>query len=125
LDEGIPRGSGGERRGDRRFREGRGSEDLQVVQLPGGVPPRARHVASASFRSNPLQQEIVVRENTLRKIWARGEAVVNGGLSIPSPFPAEGMAHQGFESLTRDLRHRVVDYHTAASSRQANSTTPA
>ena len=44
-----------------------------------------------------------MRENTLRKIWARGEAVVNGWLSIPSAFSAEVMAHQGFDSL--DHRH--------------------
>jgi len=27
-----------------------------------------------------------VRENALKKIWAKGEAVVNGWLSIPSGF---------------------------------------
>ncbi|PYN44492.1 MAG: 2,4-dihydroxyhept-2-ene-1,7-dioic acid aldolase, partial [Candidatus Rokuibacteriota bacterium] len=29
-----------------------------------------------------------MRENTVKKIWARGEAVVNGWLSIPSSFAA-------------------------------------
>ena len=43
-----------------------------------------------------------MRENTLKSIWARGEAVVNGWLSIPSSFSAEVMAHQGFDSLTVD-----------------------
>src|SRR5262249_59689192 len=71
------------------------------------------------------QRERVVRENTLRKIWARGEAVVNGWLSIPSSFSAEVMAHQGFDSLTVDMQHGVVDYQTAVTMLQAISTTPA
>src|SRR5262249_60573614 len=83
LDEGVPRGSGCERRRDRRFREGRGPANLQVVQLPGGVPPGARLVASGSHSYlNSSQRESVVRENTLRKISARGETVVQRGLAI-------------------------------------------
>jgi 4-hydroxy-2-oxoheptanedioate aldolase len=64
-----------------------------------------------------------VRENTLRAIWARGGAVVNGWLSIPSGFSAEVMAHQGFDSLTVDMQHGVVDYQAAVSMLQAISTT--
>jgi 4-hydroxy-2-oxoheptanedioate aldolase len=64
-----------------------------------------------------------VRENTLRSIWARGEAVVNGWLSIPTGFSAEVMAHQGFDSLTIDMQHGVVDYQAAVSMLQAVSTT--
>src|SRR5262245_6698631 len=67
--------------------------------------------------------ESVVRENTLRKIWARGEAVVNGWLSIPSSFSAEVMAHQGFDSLTVDMQHGVVDYQTGVTMLQGISTT--
>jgi len=65
-----------------------------------------------------------VRENTLKSIWARGEAVVNGWLSIPSAFSAEVMAHQGFDSLTVDMQHGVVDYQVAVTMLQAISTTP-
>ncbi|MBI3455335.1 MAG: 2,4-dihydroxyhept-2-ene-1,7-dioic acid aldolase [Candidatus Rokubacteria bacterium] len=65
-----------------------------------------------------------MRENTLKQIWARGEAVVNGWLSIPSAFSAEVMAHQGFDSLTVDMQHGVVDYQTAVTMLQAISTTP-
>ena len=65
-----------------------------------------------------------MRENTLRKVWARGEAAVNGWLSIPSSFSAEVMAHQGFDSLTVDMQHGVVDYQTAVTMLQAISTTP-
>lgn len=64
-----------------------------------------------------------MRENKLKSIWAKGEAVVNGWLSIPSAFSAEIMAHQGFDSLTVDMQHGVVDYQTAVSMLQAISTT--
>jgi 4-hydroxy-2-oxoheptanedioate aldolase len=65
-----------------------------------------------------------MRENTLKTIWARGEAVVNGWLSIPSSFSAEVMAHQGFDSLTVDMQHGVIDYQTAVTMLQSISTTP-
>jgi len=65
-----------------------------------------------------------VRENTLKTKWARGEATVNGWLSIPSSFSAEVMAHQGFDSLTVDMQHGVVDYQVAVTMLQAISTTP-
>jgi 4-hydroxy-2-oxoheptanedioate aldolase len=65
-----------------------------------------------------------VRENTLKAIWARGDAVINGWLAIPSAFSAEVMAHQGFDSLTVDLQHGVVDYQTGVTMLQAISSTP-
>jgi len=64
-----------------------------------------------------------VRENRLKTIWKKGEAVVNGWLSIPAGFSAEVMAHQGFDSLTIDMQHGVVDYAAAVSMLQAISTT--
>ena len=64
-----------------------------------------------------------MRENALRQAWARGERTVNGWLSIPSGFAAEVMAHQGWDSLTIDLQHGVVDYQTAVAMLQAISTT--
>jgi 4-hydroxy-2-oxoheptanedioate aldolase len=66
-----------------------------------------------------------MRENTLRRIWRRGETAVNGWLSIPSAFSAEVMAHQGFDSLTIDMQHGVVDYQVAVTMLQAVSTTSA
>ena len=65
-----------------------------------------------------------MRPNTIRQIWQRGDAVVNGWLSIPSAFAAEVMAHQGFDSLTVDMQHGVVDYQVAVTMLQAISTTP-
>jgi 4-hydroxy-2-oxoheptanedioate aldolase len=64
-----------------------------------------------------------VRENTLKSVWGKGQAVVNGWLSIPSAFSAEVMAHQGFDSLTVDMQHGVVDYQAAVTMLQAISTT--
>ena len=64
-----------------------------------------------------------MRANRLREKWARGEAVVNGWLAIPSGFSAETMAHQGWDSLTVDLQHGLVDYQAAVGMFQAISTT--
>jgi len=64
-----------------------------------------------------------VRANALKAIWARGDAAVNGWLAIPASFSAEVMAHQGFDSLTVDMQHGVVDYQTAVAMLQAISTT--
>ena len=54
-----------------------------------------------------------MRANTLREIWRRGDAAINGWLSIPSSFASEVMSHQGFDSLTVDMQHGVVDYQVA------------
>ena len=51
-----------------------------------------------------------MRENRLRTLWKSGGAAVNGWLAIPNSFSAETMAHQGWDSLTIDLQHGVVDY---------------
>jgi 4-hydroxy-2-oxoheptanedioate aldolase len=64
-----------------------------------------------------------MRPNRLREIWAGGGVVANGWLAIPSSFSAETMAHQGWDSLTIDLQHGVVDYQTMVTMLQAISTT--
>jgi len=65
-----------------------------------------------------------MRANKLREIWASGGAAVNGWLAIPNSFSAETMAHQGWDTLTIDLQHGVVDYATMLPMLQAISTTP-
>ena len=65
-----------------------------------------------------------MRENTLRKLWAREGAAVVGWLSIPSAFSAEVMAHQGFDCLVIDMQHGVIDYQAAVGMLAAISTTP-
>ena len=64
-----------------------------------------------------------MRENTIRTIWQRGGCVVNGWLSIPDGFAAELNAHQGWDSLTIDLQHGLVDYQAAVRMLQGISTT--
>ncbi len=65
-----------------------------------------------------------MRANRLREIWAKGGAAVNGWLAIPDGFSAETMAHQGWDSLTVDMQHGVVDYQSAIEMFTAISTTP-
>lgn len=64
-----------------------------------------------------------MRENRLRAIWREGGAAVNGWLAIPSGVSAEAMAHQGWDSLTIDMQHGLVDYQSAVSMLQGISTT--
>jgi 4-hydroxy-2-oxoheptanedioate aldolase len=65
-----------------------------------------------------------MRENRLRQLWRDDRAAVNGWLAIPSAFAAETMAHQGWDTLTVDLQHGVVDYQGMVGLLQAISTTP-
>lgn len=64
-----------------------------------------------------------MRENRLRSIWESGGAAVNGWLTIPDSFTTETMAHQGWDTLTIDLQHGVVDYAAMVTMLQAISTT--
>ena len=65
----------------------------------------------------------MARPNKLREIWQGGGWATNGWLSIPSSYSAELMAHQGWDSLTIDMQHGVVDYQVAVTMLQAISTT--
>jgi 4-hydroxy-2-oxoheptanedioate aldolase len=65
-----------------------------------------------------------VRENRLRTLWQQGRAAVNGWLSIGNSFSAEVMAHQGWDTLTIDMQHGVIDYPAMVTMLQAISTTP-
>jgi len=64
-----------------------------------------------------------VRKNNLRKLFKEGKPVINGWLQIPHSFSAEVMAKQGYDSLTIDMQHGVVDYPNALQMLQAISTT--
>ena len=65
-----------------------------------------------------------MRPNRVREIWKAGGAAVNGWLAVANSFSAETMAHQGWDSLTIDLQHGVVDYQAMIPMLQAISTTP-
>jgi len=65
-----------------------------------------------------------VRENRLRTLWQQNQYAINGWLAIPNGFSAEVMAHQGWDTLTIDMQHGVVDYSQLVPMLQAISTTP-
>lgn len=64
-----------------------------------------------------------MRENRLRTLWQQDRAAVNGWLAVPSSFSAEVMAHQGWDTLTVDMQHGVIDYAQMVGMLQAISTT--
>ncbi len=64
-----------------------------------------------------------MRANKIRKIKKDGKPIVNGWLQIPSSFSAEVMSHQGWDSLTIDMQHGVIDYPNAVGMLQAISST--
>lgn len=61
--------------------------------------------------------------NAVKAIWEEGGAVVNGWLAIANSYSTEIMAHAGFDSLTIDMQHGVVDYQAAIPMLQAISIT--
>ena len=64
----------------------------------------------------------MMRENKVRTAWKSGGSVVNGWLAIPSSVSAEAMAHCGWDSITIDVQHGLVDYSDALPMLQAIST---
>ncbi len=50
-----------------------------------------------------------MRDNKLRTLWSQGKGAVNGWLAIPDSFCAEVMAQQGWDTLTIDLQHGLID----------------
>ena len=64
-----------------------------------------------------------MRQNKIKQMMKDGKPVVNGWLQIPSTVSAEVMAHQGWDSLTVDMQHGLVDYTNALPMMQTLSTT--
>ncbi|WP_454858576.1 HpcH/HpaI aldolase family protein [Rhizobium binxianense] len=58
-------------------------------------------------------------KNAIKRLWAEGKPVLNGWLSIASPFGAEIMAAQGYDSVTIDMQHGAVGYDGALPMLQA------
>ena len=58
-------------------------------------------------------------KNGLKRLWADGKPAINGWLSIGNSFSAEIMAAQGYDSVTADIQHGVVDYADAVKMFQA------
>lgn len=66
-----------------------------------------------------------MRANPVKRRIAETGRVLNGWCSIASAHVAEGLAHQGFDSVTVDLQHGAIDYGSAFHMLQAISTSPA
>ncbi|MBL9098078.1 MAG: 2,4-dihydroxyhept-2-ene-1,7-dioic acid aldolase [Alphaproteobacteria bacterium] len=66
-----------------------------------------------------------MRENGLRKIWASGRAATNVWATIPASYATEIIAHQGWDSITVDTQHGVIDYADMVAMLTAIATTPA
>ena len=66
-----------------------------------------------------------MRKNKLKQIFKSGKAVINGWCQIPSSFSAEVMSHMGWDSITIDMQHGVIDYSNALQMLQAISSTDA
>lgn len=58
-------------------------------------------------------------QNSLKNAWAEGRSTINGWLSINSPFVAEIMAAQDYDSITIDTQHGAVSYEGALGMLQA------
>ncbi|HEV8575062.1 MAG TPA: aldolase/citrate lyase family protein [Dehalococcoidia bacterium] len=64
-----------------------------------------------------------MRENRVKRMWEAGQAALGGWLTVPSSFSAEVFAHAGFDWITVDMQHGMIDYQTAVTMLQAISTT--
>ena len=66
-------------------------------------------------------------DKRIERLWSSGQTVVCGWLLLPDTLTAEIMANQGYDIVTIDLQHGLVDYQTALSMLQAmngSSTVP-
>lgn len=57
--------------------------------------------------------------NKIKDIWAEGKPVMHGWLSVGNSFTAEIMAAQGYDAISVDLQHGVLDYSAALPMMQA------
>ena len=64
-----------------------------------------------------------MRKNKLKELFKAGKPIINSWLAVPSSFSAEVMAKQGWDSLTIDMQHGLIDYPNAVNMLQAISTT--
>ena len=64
-----------------------------------------------------------MRKNKLKELFKSGKPIINSWLSLPSSFSAEVMANQGWDSVTIDMQHGLVDYSNALPMLQTISST--
>ena len=65
-----------------------------------------------------------MRENRLKHLWQENRIALNAWLTIPSAWSAEVMAHVGYDALTLDLQHGLIDYQAALAMLQAIAAAP-
>jgi 4-hydroxy-2-oxoheptanedioate aldolase len=82
---------------------------------------KAFRLPGRAFDQHHLRTDM--RPNRIRELWEADQPVLNGWLAIPHSFSAEVMAHQGFDSVTMDLQHGMIDYSDAPPILAAISTT--
>ena len=59
-----------------------------------------------------------MRKNKLKELFKTGKPIINSWLAVPSSFSAE-VANQGWDSLTIDMQHGLIDYYDAVNMLQA------
>ena len=64
-----------------------------------------------------------MRKNKLKELFKAGKPIINSWLAVPSSFSAEVMANQGWDSLTIDMQHGLIDYPNAVTMLQSISST--
>ena len=64
-----------------------------------------------------------MRKNKLKELYKAGKPIINTWLAVPSSFSAEIMANQGWDSVTIDMQHGLIDYPNAVNMLQSISTT--
>jgi len=55
----------------------------------------------------------------VKSLWDNGQPVLNGWLSIGNSMTAEVMAAQGYDSITIDMQHGIIDYTSVVTMLQA------
>jgi 4-hydroxy-2-oxoheptanedioate aldolase len=63
-------------------------------------------------------------DKKIEGLWTPGQAIVSGWLLLPDSLTTEIMANQGYDTVTIDLQHGMIDYQTALSMLQAMNGSP-
>ncbi|MEA1064057.1 HpcH/HpaI aldolase family protein [Erwinia sp. HR93] len=66
-----------------------------------------------------------MRNNSVKTALHARENIINGWLAIPSAYSAEIAGHQGYDAVTVDMQHGMIDFASAVTMLQALSSTPA
>ena len=58
-------------------------------------------------------------KNGLNTLWKNNQSALNAWLSIGNSLTAEIIAEQGYDSVTVDMQHGIIDYAAAVTMLQA------